>query len=159
MLRELSAGGAPIRISAAHGTEFVDAIDIGDDPVALERRRLAREHLTDTRRIDSELDAIQLTGRLITELHHRQDAVEGFTCELVDGADGLGRAFEAAGDCLVGRHEDAAEPTHRDACGRQAVAARPQPFHRGQRGRLSGTRPEALDDEVHGRIVNPRVSN
>ena len=36
MLRELSAGGAPIRISAAHGTRFHDAVDVGDDPVAVE---------------------------------------------------------------------------------------------------------------------------
>lgn len=59
MLRELSAGGAPIRISAAHGTRFLDAIDVGDDPVAAERRRLAGEHLTDMRRLDAELDSIK----------------------------------------------------------------------------------------------------
>jgi transposase len=77
MLRELSAGGAPIRISAAHGTEFVDAIDVGDDPVNIERKRLAREHLADMRRIDAELDAIKVRIRTavtasataLTELH------------------------------------------------------------------------------------------
>ncbi len=77
MLRELSAGGAPIRISAAHGTEFVDRIDVGDDPVAQERRRLAREHLADMRRIDTELDAVKVrirdavaaSGTALTELH------------------------------------------------------------------------------------------
>ena len=59
MLRELSAGGAPIRISAAHGAEFVDRIDVGDDPVAAERQRLAREHLADMRRLDAELEAVK----------------------------------------------------------------------------------------------------
>ena len=77
MLRELSAGGAPIRISAAHGTEFVDRIDVGDDLVAHERKRLAREHLADMRRLDAELDAVKLrirdavtaSGTALTELH------------------------------------------------------------------------------------------
>ena len=42
MLRELAAGGAPLRISAAHGTEFLERIDIGNDLVAAERKRLAQ---------------------------------------------------------------------------------------------------------------------
>jgi transposase len=77
MLRELSAGGAPIRISAAQGTEFVDRLDIGNDPVALERRRIAREHLVDICRLDDELaalknrirDAVNASGTALTELH------------------------------------------------------------------------------------------
>jgi transposase len=77
MLRELSAGGAPIRISAAHGSEFVDRIDVGDDLVAQERKRLAREHLADMRRLDGDLDAVKLRIRdavaasatTLTELH------------------------------------------------------------------------------------------
>jgi transposase len=59
MLRELSAGGAPLRVSAAHAACFVDRIHVGDDLVAAERKRLAGEHLADMRRLDSELEAIK----------------------------------------------------------------------------------------------------
>jgi transposase len=77
MLRELSAGGAPNRISAARGTEFVDRINIGDDLVAAERQRLAREHLADIRRLDAELAAVKqrisqavaASNTTLTELH------------------------------------------------------------------------------------------
>lgn len=77
MLRELSAGGAPLRISAAHGTEFLERIDVGDDLVAAERKRLAHEHLADMRRTDAELDAIRdrirdaviASGTTLCELH------------------------------------------------------------------------------------------
>lgn len=77
MLRELSAGGAPNRISAARGTEFVDRINIGDDLVAAERQRLAREHLADIRRLDAELTAVKqrisqavaASNTTLTELH------------------------------------------------------------------------------------------
>ncbi len=77
MLRELSAGVAPIRISAAHGTEFLDTIEVGNDPVAIERKRLAHEHLADIRRLDADLDAVKArigdavtaSGTALTELH------------------------------------------------------------------------------------------
>ncbi len=77
MLRELSAGGAPIRISAAQGTDFLDRLDVDADPVAAERRRLAGEHLADIRRLDAELaavkiriqDAVKASGTALTELH------------------------------------------------------------------------------------------
>ena len=60
-----------------HGTEFLERIDIGDDLVAAERKRLAHEHLTDLRRIDAELDAIRdrirvatvASGTTLCELH------------------------------------------------------------------------------------------
>ncbi len=63
ILRELAAGGAPLRISAAHGTEFLELIDIGDDLVAAERKRLAREHLADMHRLDADIDAIKVRIR------------------------------------------------------------------------------------------------
>jgi len=77
MLRELSAGGAPIRISAAHGTRFLDAVEVDDDPVAIERKRLAGEHLADMRRLDAELasikkriqTAVTASSTTLTELH------------------------------------------------------------------------------------------
>ena len=77
ILRELSAGGAPIPISAAHGTEFLDTIEVGNDPVAIERKRLAHEHLADIRRVDADLDAVKArirdavatSGTALTELH------------------------------------------------------------------------------------------
>ena len=77
MLRELAAGGAPLRISAAHGAEFLDRIDVGDDLVRIERKRIAAEHLADMRRVDAELDAIKVRIRdavtasqtALTELH------------------------------------------------------------------------------------------
>ncbi len=78
MLRELSAGGAPIRISAAHGTAFVDRIDIGDDPVAAERQRLAREHLADMRRLDVELEAVmQRISTAVADSHTRLTELYG----------------------------------------------------------------------------------
>jgi transposase len=77
MLRELAAGGAPLRISAAHGTEFLERIDIGHDLVAAERKRLAREHLADMHRLDADIDAIKIrirdavvaSGTTLCELH------------------------------------------------------------------------------------------
>jgi transposase len=77
MLRELAAGGAPLRISAAHGTEFLDLIDVGHDLVAAERKRLAREHLADMHRLDADIDAIKVrirdavvaSGTTLCELH------------------------------------------------------------------------------------------
>jgi hypothetical protein len=63
MLRELAAGGAPLRISAARGTEFLERIDVGDDLVAAERKRLAYEHIADMRRIDADIDMVKIPIR------------------------------------------------------------------------------------------------
>ena len=77
MLGELAAGGAPLRISTAHGTEFLERIDIGNDLVAAERKRLAHEHLADMRRIDADIDMVKIrirdavivSGTTLCELH------------------------------------------------------------------------------------------
>jgi len=63
MLRELSAGGAPLRISAAHGTEFLKLVETGNDLVAAERKRLAHEHLADMRRLDADIDMVKIRIR------------------------------------------------------------------------------------------------
>ena len=76
MLRELSAGGARLRITAAQGTEFLDRVD-ANDPVSAERKRLAREHLADIRRLDADIaavkirigDAVTASGTRLCELH------------------------------------------------------------------------------------------
>lgn len=77
LLRELSAGGAPIRISAAQGEDFLSALGHQSDLVAVERARLAGEHLADIRRLDAELTAVKIrirdaviaSGTALTELH------------------------------------------------------------------------------------------
>ena len=76
LFRELTAGGAPLRISAAHGRELLERIEI-DDLVAGERRRIALEHLDDIARLDDELvavkqriaDAVAASRTTLTELH------------------------------------------------------------------------------------------
>jgi len=76
MLRELSAGGAGLRISAAQGTEFLKRID-ATDRVSIERKRLAAEHLADIRRLDIDIAAIKIrianavtaSTTTLTELH------------------------------------------------------------------------------------------
>ena len=77
MLRELSAGGAPIRISAAQGEDVLGAVGLQIDLVAVERARWAGEHLADIRTLDAELTAIKTrirdeviaSGTALTELH------------------------------------------------------------------------------------------
>ena len=76
MFRELTAGGAPLRISAAQGRELLEGIELGD-LVAVERRRIAQDHLADIERIDREIQAVKqrlaeavaASGTRLTELH------------------------------------------------------------------------------------------
>lgn len=76
MLRELSPGGARLRISAAQGAEFLDRIDT-TDRVAAERKRIAFEHLADIARLDTDIaavkiriaDAVTESATTLTELH------------------------------------------------------------------------------------------
>ena len=76
MFRELTAGGAPLRISAGQARQFLDNIE-PDDLVDIERRRIATEHLADIERIDGEInaikqriaDAVTASGTTLTELH------------------------------------------------------------------------------------------
>lgn len=77
MFRELTAGGARLRISAAQGRQLLDSIDTEDDLVASERRRIAEFHLSDIERIDREIDAVKQriaeavaeSGTSLIELH------------------------------------------------------------------------------------------
>lgn len=76
MFRELLAGGAPLRISAAQGRRLLDTISI-DSPVAVERHRQALEHLADIERLDREIastkqritEHVTASGTRLTELH------------------------------------------------------------------------------------------
>jgi transposase len=76
MLRELTAGGARLRISAAQGLDFVDRVDV-TDPVSAERKRLAHEHLADIARLDADIAAVKIritaavteSATTLTELH------------------------------------------------------------------------------------------
>ena len=76
MFRELTPGGAPLRISAAHGRALLDRIDTVDT-VNCERRRIALEHLADIERLDAELvtvkqritTAVTACATTLTELH------------------------------------------------------------------------------------------
>jgi transposase len=76
MLRELTAGGARLRISAAQGLDFVHRVDV-TDPVSAERKRLAHEHLADIARLDADIAAVKIritaavteSATTLTELH------------------------------------------------------------------------------------------
>jgi transposase len=76
MFRELLAGGARLRISAAQARSLLDTIE-PTDPVSSERLRLAREHLADIERIDIEIAAtkqriaeqVAATDTALVELH------------------------------------------------------------------------------------------
>jgi transposase len=58
MFRELSAGGAPLRISAGQARRFLDTIK-PSYLVDVERCRIAAEHLADIERIDAEINAVK----------------------------------------------------------------------------------------------------
>jgi transposase len=76
LFRELVAGGAPVRISAAQAQRLLDSISPAD-VVARERVRLAQAHLADIARLDGELEAVRQritaavvdSGTRLTELH------------------------------------------------------------------------------------------
>ncbi len=77
LLRELIPGGAPVRLSAERAGIILRGVRTGDDVVAGERKRLARDVLVDIRRLDRDLadakqritDAILASGTTLTELH------------------------------------------------------------------------------------------
>lgn len=77
LLRELIPGGAPVRLSADRAAIILRGVRTGDDIVAVERKRLARDVLVDIRRLDRDLadakqritDAILASGTTLTELH------------------------------------------------------------------------------------------
>jgi transposase len=76
MFRELSAGGAPLRITAGQAHQFLDTIK-PNDLVDVERCRIAAEHLADIERIDGEInavkqriaDAVTASATTLVELH------------------------------------------------------------------------------------------
>ena len=76
MFRELTPGGAPLRIKAAHGHRLLTAME-PTDPVALARIQIALEHLADIGRLDGEIVAVtqritiaaEASGTKLTELH------------------------------------------------------------------------------------------
>ena len=77
LLRELIPGGAPVRLSAERAAVILRGVRTGDDIVAAERKRLARDLLVDIRRLDRDLadakqritDAVTASGTTLTELH------------------------------------------------------------------------------------------
>jgi transposase len=76
LFRELVAGGARLRISAAHARELLDTIE-PVDAVAVERCVQAEAHLADIERLDREIAACRArivaavadTGTALVELH------------------------------------------------------------------------------------------
>jgi transposase len=76
LLREMVPGGAPVRLSAERAGVILRGVRV-DDLVALERKRLAREHLGDIRRLDRDIAglktritvAVAASGTTLTELH------------------------------------------------------------------------------------------
>jgi transposase len=76
VLRELVAGGAPLRLSADRAAKLLRGVR-PDDLVGLERKRLAAELLADVRRLDRDLaaiktrirDAVDSSGTTLVELH------------------------------------------------------------------------------------------
>lgn len=77
LLRELVPGGAPVRLSAERAAIILRGVRTGDDVVAAERKRLARDLLVDIRRLDRDIaavkaritDAVTASGTTLTELH------------------------------------------------------------------------------------------
>ncbi len=76
LLREMVPGGAPVRLSAERAGVILRGVR-ADDLVAIERKRLAREHVGDIRRLDRDIaamkaritDAVIASGTTLTELH------------------------------------------------------------------------------------------
>ena len=76
VLRELVAGGAPLRLSADRAAKLLRAVH-PDGPVGLERRQHAADLLRDVRRLDRELaaiksrirDAVVVSDTTLVELH------------------------------------------------------------------------------------------
>jgi transposase len=76
VLRELVAGGAPLRLSADRAAKLLRGVR-PDDLVGLERKRLAAELLADVCRLDRDLaaiktrirDAVDSSGTTLVELH------------------------------------------------------------------------------------------
>jgi transposase len=77
LLRELVAGGAPLRLSADRAARLLRGAHHPESLVALERKRLAGELLSDIRRLDRELttikvrigDAVAASQTSLLELH------------------------------------------------------------------------------------------
>jgi transposase len=77
LLREMVPGGAPVRLSAERAGVILRGVRTGDDVVAAERKRLARDLLVDIRRLDRDIsaakqritDAVMASGTTLTELH------------------------------------------------------------------------------------------
>jgi transposase len=75
-LRELVAGGAPLRLSADRAAKLLRGVR-PDDPVGIERKRLAVDLIADVRRLDRELvaiksrigDAVDASNTTLVELH------------------------------------------------------------------------------------------
>ena len=75
LLREMVLGGAPVRLGAERAGILRGVR--ADDLVAIDRKRLAREHLGDIRRLDRDIaavksritDAVIASGTTLTELH------------------------------------------------------------------------------------------
>jgi transposase len=76
LFRELTAGGARLRISADQARQLLNSIE-PLEAVDIERWRIAAEHLADVERLDCELDAVKqriadavtASGTTLTELH------------------------------------------------------------------------------------------
>lgn len=76
LFRELVAGGARLRISAAHARDLLATIE-PTDPVAIERCLQAEAHLADIERLDAEIatmrqritSAVANSGTALVELH------------------------------------------------------------------------------------------
>ncbi|MDP8931327.1 MAG: IS110 family transposase [Actinomycetota bacterium] len=76
VLRELLPGGAPLRLSADRAGLMLRGVRT-EDVVAIERKRLARDHLVDIRRLDRDIaamraritDAVISSGTTLTDLY------------------------------------------------------------------------------------------
>jgi transposase len=84
-LRELVAGGAPRRLSAARATQLLRGVR-PDGIATVERKRLAGELLADIRRLDRDIatarthvtDAVTASGTTLLEVHGVGPIVAGF---------------------------------------------------------------------------------
>jgi len=120
LLRELIAGGAPVRLSAERAGTILRGVHT-HNVVDAERKRMVREHLRDLRRLDHDIaeakhritDAVTTSGTKLTELH----GVEPITAALILGHVGdpatmganLGESF-AVGSSYPGRRSSWGAP-------------------------------------------------
>lgn len=160
LFRELVAGGARLRISAAHARDLLATIE-PTDPVAIERCLQAEAHLADIERLDAEIatmrqritSAVANSGTALVELH----GVGPVVAAMILGQVGdIGRFRTRAqfanynGTAPIEAFEREHEPAPVEPAREPGVEPR-DPHDRGHPGRPRHTRPRLLPPQASRR--------